>query len=111
MRLFILIISLTTNSILAQKVKTAKTFYTNKVLKSEHLYQDGNKKSYQKNYYENGKIKSEGWLYNNLKNGFWRFYKNNQLVLEGKYLNNKKKGTWKIYDETGKIKQIAQYGK
>ena len=86
--------------ILAQGIKVKKTFYPDNSIKSEHIYEEGNKKSYKKNYFETGKLKSEGWLYNQLKSEFWIFYHQNGIVQsKGLYSKNVKTGWWEFFDE------------
>ena len=46
---------------------------------------------YQKTYYNNGQIKSEGWLSDNKKTEYWKFYfENGNLKSEGHFNNNLK---------------------
>ncbi|WP_245967142.1 toxin-antitoxin system YwqK family antitoxin [Ulvibacterium marinum] len=88
---------------------------------------------YHKEYYETGEIKSEGWLENDEKTGYWKFYhsngrlseeghykndkkekywyfytKNNIRTKEGHYKNGKKAGWWLFYDQKGKIDHKCQ---
>lgn len=39
-----------------------------------------NSKQYIKNYYENGTLKSEGWITNNYKTDYWYFYDKNANI-------------------------------
>lgn len=55
--------------------------------------------TYQKKYYDNGTIKSEGWVRYNIKNGYWKFYHpNGKIASQGHYEYNKKEKYWYFYD-------------
>ena len=61
--------------------------------------------SYQKNYFDNGNIKSEGWTKNNKKIDYWNFYfLNGNLKKEGHFSEDKPIEYWYFYNENG-IKQ------
>lgn len=46
-------------------------------------------------YYDNGKIKEEGNIVEDKKNGLWVFYSEDGNVLKkGNYINGKKSGVW-----------------
>lgn len=64
-------------------------------------------KEYHKEYYNNGQLKEEGWLNNNLKVDYWKFYyKNGSLQKEGHFENDKQNEYWIFYSEnTVKIKE------
>ncbi len=67
-------------------------------------------KKYQKNYYDNGTIESEGWLIDNQKNGYWKFYYNNGVIKkEGRFLNNKPTKYWYFYTSNGNKKSEGHY--
>jgi antitoxin component YwqK of YwqJK toxin-antitoxin module len=58
-----------------------------------------NDKLYVKQYFENGKLKAEGWLNNNKKTDYWFFYhENGNKLNEGHYENDKKVKWWIFYD-------------
>lgn len=70
----------------------------------------GQTKSYAKNYFENGKIESEGWMINNQKTDYWFYYFDNGNVKEeGHYLSNKKYKWWVIYDKNEEIQKKCNY--
>jgi antitoxin component YwqK of YwqJK toxin-antitoxin module len=56
-----------------------------------------------KEYYENGKLKSEGDFKKGRKEGSWKFYdKDGQIECEVSYKEDKKyEGVWKLYNEDG----------
>ncbi|WP_034045787.1 toxin-antitoxin system YwqK family antitoxin [Wocania ichthyoenteri] len=59
-------------------------------------------KTYQKNYFDNGNLKSEGWTKNNQKNGYWKFYyENRSIEKEGHFSANKPVKYWYFYTENG----------
>ena len=67
-------------------------------------------KIYQKNYFENGNIQSEGWLQNNQKTNYWKFYFNNGILKkEGHYNNNKPIKYWYFYHENGNKKSEGHF--
>ncbi|ADV48275.1 hypothetical protein [Cellulophaga sp. E16_2] len=67
-------------------------------------------KTYSKNYYKTGKIKSEGWVDNGNKNGYWKFYyKNGNLSEQGHYKQNSKTDYWVYFTEKGTLKQEGSY--
>ncbi len=58
--------------------------------------------TYQKNYFSNGNMKSEGWIANGKKNGFWKYYfKNQQVKKEGHYKKGKPSKYWYFYRKDG----------
>jgi antitoxin component YwqK of YwqJK toxin-antitoxin module len=59
-------------------------------------------KKYHKFYYENGKIKAEGWYQNNKKVDYWKFYYNNgNIEKEGHFSNDQPVNYWYFYTENG----------
>ena len=54
------------------------------------------KKEYQRIYFENGNIQSEGWIENGKKVKFWRFYyENGNIKKEGHFSEDKQTKYWK----------------
>lgn len=81
--------------LLAQTVKEGynKLYYANGKLSSEGTIRDGKPDGYWKTYYENGKIKSEGNRKNFLLDSIWKFYTNKGLMyVSYSYKNGKKNG-------------------
>jgi antitoxin component YwqK of YwqJK toxin-antitoxin module len=69
-------------------------------------------KMYQKIYYDNDTIKAEGWVQNDLKNGYWKFYHvNGNLKKEGHFLNGKELKYWYFYRENGKKEKEGHFVK
>lgn len=67
-------------------------------------------KTYTKNYYQNGKLKEEGWILYDKKIDYWFFYYENGLKKEeGHYLNNQKVNWWIYYDQKQTISRKCQY--
>lgn len=65
---------------------------------------------YHKSYYQNGKIKAEGWLENNKKIDYWKFYyKNGTLEKEGHFSNNQPINYWYFYTENGTKKSEGHF--
>lgn len=64
----------------------------------------------EKNYNENGTLKSKGRISNDLKNGQWKIYhENGKLFQVGDYLDGKETGDWKFYHENGKLHQYGAF--
>lgn len=67
-------------------------------------------KIYVKNYFENGKIESEGWIKDNQKVDYWFFYYvNGTKKEEGHYVNDKKFKWWILYDENEIIQKKCEF--
>ncbi|MGI9551209.1 MAG: toxin-antitoxin system YwqK family antitoxin [Aurantibacter sp.] len=74
------------------------------------VMQDGSTKHYQKEFYDNGKIRSEGWLANNTKIGYWKFYySNGEISEEGSYISNKRERYWFFYDANRVLAREGHY--
>ncbi|RKE98418.1 toxin-antitoxin system YwqK family antitoxin [Ichthyenterobacterium magnum] len=59
-------------------------------------------KTYQKTYFDNGNLKSEGWVENNQKTKYWKFYyKNGTLKKEGRFNKGKETKYWYFYRADG----------
>jgi len=70
-----------------------KFYYDNGAVSSEGNMMNGKPDGYWKNYYENGHLKSEGNRKNYLLDSLWRFYdEDGKLVLEINYKEGKKNG-------------------
>ena len=64
-------------------------------------------KTYQKTYFDNGNLKSEGWQKNNQKNDYWKFYyENGNIKKEGRFSKDKPIKYWYFYTKKG-IKKSA----
>ncbi len=69
-----------------------------------------NPNGYNKFFYENGKISSEGNFTNGKPTGLWKsYYPSGILKTEGTRKNDKLDSLWKFYDETGNITQAINY--
>jgi len=72
--------------------------------------QNINPDGYNKFYYDNGKISSEGTMKNGKPDGYWKTYlPNGKLKSEGNRKDFKLDSTWKFYDETGKLTTEINY--
>ncbi|MBL7883037.1 MAG: hypothetical protein JNL69_03140, partial [Bacteroidia bacterium] len=59
---------------------------------------------YNKFYYENGKLSSEGLMRDGKPDGYWKTYSpNGTLKSEGNRKNFQLDSTWKFYNEQGKL--------
>jgi len=67
---------------------------------------------YQKFYYQNGKISSEGTMRSGKPDGYWKtYFESGNLKSEGNRADFLLDSTWKFYDETGKIVLTINYKK
>jgi len=68
------------------------------------------KEGYNKLYYPNGKISSEGNISNGKPDGYWKnYYENGQLKSEGNRKDYKLDSTWKFYNEKGLLYLVYTY--
>ncbi len=68
------------------------------------------KKMYSKEYHDNGKIKSEGWVLNTKKTNYWRYYyPSGAVASEGHYKDNLPEAYWYFYAEDGKVIKEGHY--
>lgn len=90
-------------------------------------------KRYERSYYSNGTLASEGWLRFNVKTDYWYFYHTNGKIAEkgyfaydkkekywfffdenrirtkeGNFVKNKQEGWWLFYDKKGQINHKCQ---
>lgn len=65
---------------------------------------------YNRFFYENGKISSEGKMRDGKPDGYWKTYhKNGKVKIEGNRRNFLLDSTWKFYDEKGRINKVINY--
>jgi antitoxin component YwqK of YwqJK toxin-antitoxin module len=65
---------------------------------------------YNKFYYENGNISSEGTMRDGQPDGYWKtYYENGVLKSEGNRVNFLLDSTWKFYDEEGGLVLLINY--
>jgi uncharacterized protein len=81
------------------------------LLKVTYTYtQTSNPNGYNKFYYENGKISSEGNMKEGKPNGYWKnYYKNGKIKIEGNRKNFQLDSVWKFYDERGRLNKSINY--
>ena len=69
-----------------------------------------NPNGYNKFYYDNGKISSEGTMRDGKPDGYWKtYYLNGQLKSEGNRKDFELDSTWKFYSEQGKLMFVYTY--
>ncbi len=72
--------------------------------------QTNNQNGYNKFFYENGAVSSEGTMRNGKPDGYWKnYHKNGKLKIEGNRKNFQLDSTWKFYDEKGRIQKLVNY--
>lgn len=66
--------------------------------------QDTDPNGYNKFYFKNGKVSSEGTLRDGKPDGYWKtYYENGNLKSEGDRVDYELSGPWKFYNESGVI--------
>ena len=69
-------------------------------------------KIYQKEYYDSGQIKEEGWVLDNKKVDYWKFYfENGNLKQEGSYKKGQKVKYWYFYTKNAVITKEGHFNK
>ncbi len=72
--------------------------------------QTNNPNGYNKFYYDNGAISSEGYMKDGKPEGYWKnYHKNGKLKIEGNRKNFQLDSIWKFYDEKGRITKSINY--
>ncbi|MBF2709605.1 toxin-antitoxin system YwqK family antitoxin [Flavobacterium soyangense] len=67
-------------------------------------------KVYFKEYFGNGKIKSEGWLIEGQKVDYWLYYyENGDKKEEGHFANNKKSKWWIFYNIKDEVSKKCEF--
>lgn len=65
---------------------------------------------YNRYYYENGKISSEGYMRDGKADGYWKtYYKNGKVKIEGNRRQFLLDSIWRFYDEKGRITKSIRY--
>lgn len=65
---------------------------------------------YNRYYYENGKISSEGLMRDGKADGYWKtYYKNGKVKIEGNRRQFLLDSIWRFYDEKGRITKSIRY--
>ncbi len=83
-----------------------KFYYKNGIISSEGLMKNGQPDGYWKSYFENGKLKSEGNRKNFELDSLWIFYnEKGQRILDVNYRNDKKNGIKTTYLEKEMIRE------
>ena len=67
-------------------------------------------REYHKDYYENGLIKSEGWINGEKRSGYWKFYfESGKVAFEGHFKSDEKEGYWYYYFPNGQLQKEGHY--
>ncbi len=75
------------------------------------LAQTTNPNGYNKFYYDNGKISSEGNMRDGKPDGYWKNYsRNGKIKIEGNRRNFLLDSLWKFYDDKGRLSKSINYG-
>ena len=86
-----------------------RTFYEDGTLASEGWMRFNVKTDYWSFYHKNGKIAEKGFFTYGKKEKYWFFYDENRIrTKEGKYVKNKQEGWWLFYDKKGQINHKCQ---
>lgn len=61
-------------------------------------------REFKKEYFDNGALKGEGWVKNNLKDGYWvYFFTEGGKQKKGHYTKGKKQGYWYFYGRKNEL--------
>lgn len=72
--------------------------------------QSTNPNGYNKFFYDNGKLSSEGTMKDGKPDGYWKnYHRNGKLKIEGNRKNYLLDSVWKFYDERGRITKAVNY--
>ncbi|MEM0173767.1 MAG: hypothetical protein QXI16_04595 [Sulfolobaceae archaeon] len=88
-----------------------KYFNKKNILEMEFNFYEGIKRGPFKLYYEDGKIKQQGYFEDDLTlNGIYKsYYSNGKIEIVGYYDKGKKIGKWMYFDIKGKIIKIENF--
>lgn len=74
------------------------------------FFQASAQRNYQKSYFKNGQLQSEGWLNQNQKVDYWFYYfENGNKKEEGHYTANKKCKWWIFYKSNEAINKKSEF--
>lgn len=74
------------------------------------VFSQSNPNGYNKFYYENGKLSSEGTMKDGKPDKYWKnYHKNGKIKIEGNRKNFLLDSLWKFYDEKGRITKSINY--
>tara|TARA_R110002074_G_scaffold399036_1_gene591662 strand:- start:11642 stop:12139 length:498 start_codon:yes stop_codon:yes gene_type:complete len=89
-----------------------RTYFEDGTLASEGWLRFNVKSDYWSFYHPNGKIAEKGFFEYGKKEKYWFFYDENRIrTKEGKYLKNEQIGWWLFYDKKGRINHKCQLTK
>ena len=93
----------------AEDNRYERTFYDNGTLASEGWMRYNIKTDYWKFYHPNGQLSEQGNFTYNKREKYWFFYDENRIrTQEGHYANNERIGWWLFYDKKGRIDHKCQ---
>jgi antitoxin component YwqK of YwqJK toxin-antitoxin module len=80
------------------------------ILSTSLFSQNNSPNGYNKFFYENGSLSSEGLMRNGKPDGYWiSYHKNGKLKIEGNRRNFELDSIWKFYDDRGKVTRTVNY--
>jgi antitoxin component YwqK of YwqJK toxin-antitoxin module len=87
-----------------------REYYANGKVKSEQSFKDGKLDGSFKVYFDSGRLRKEGAYKNGKREGpFKTYHENGQLVLEESYKNGKLDGSFKTYYGNGQLRSDSFY--
>ncbi|MEX2596927.1 MAG: hypothetical protein WEC59_08355 [Salibacteraceae bacterium] len=87
-----------------------KFYFDDGVLSSEGMLENGKPEGYWKNYYHSGVLKSEGNRLNSELDSIWKFYNEEGILVEEiSYKKGKRNGVTKIYSKEGFLTASVPY--
>ena len=98
-------------------MKLLKLFYSALICFGFLAFINPEDKRYERTYYDDGTLESEGWLRYNTRTDYWTFYHpNGKKSQQGFYSYGKKEKYWFFYDENrirtkeGRFKENSEIG-
>lgn len=93
----------------SEEKRYERNYYDNGMLESEGWMRFTTKTDYWKFYYPNGKLSEQGFFEYDKREKYWFFYDKNRIrTEEGHYKNNARIGWWLYYDKKGRINHKCQ---
>lgn len=86
-----------------------RSYYDNGILASEGWMRFNVKTDYWTFYHPNGKKSEQGYFAYDKREKYWFFYDENRIrTKQGTYVKNKQQGWWIFYDKKGRINHKCQ---
>ena len=93
------------------KIEKGYMFEKGKITGEGIVDEKGLRQGFWKEYYDNEKLKPEGYYTGNIKTGDWKFYTENEKIKQTGHFNKSgfQTGEWKWFYEDGKIQKTENF--